>query len=212
MIFNHTVWQTLITADCTLCAKWTTSITADDTRSQTFSFQQILFAERMTNWIHNHMVLGKRSCFRGSRLCINRFSCGANPLLRFGCKELELAVNQIHTDYSNLPSLPKTITYLQQDVEYPSWHSWRSLFRANSLFKAIWRWFPLNYCSNSEGYLTNKRYNYLFSITSSVKTCLFVEYSTIHSETCFCPYNKSDCVPRSLLDFPDFQCRDKRCL
>jgi len=71
MIFNHTVWQTLITADCTLCAKWTTSITADDARNQTFSFQQILFAERMTNWIYNHMVLGKRTYLCASRLPIN---------------------------------------------------------------------------------------------------------------------------------------------
>lgn len=108
MIFNHTVWQTLITADCTLCTKWTTSITADDTRSQTFSFQQILFVERMTNWIHNHMVLGKRTCFHVSRLCIKRFCCGANPLPRFGSKELDLAVKQTHTDYTNLSTLPKT--------------------------------------------------------------------------------------------------------
>ncbi len=108
MIFNHTVWQTLITADCTLCAKWTTSITADDTRSQTFSFQQILFVERMTNWIHNNMVLGKRTCFCVSRLCINWFSCCVNPLPRFGSKELDLAVN---TDYTNLSTLPK-ITHI----------------------------------------------------------------------------------------------------
>lgn len=104
MIFNHTVWQTLITADCTLCAKWTTSITADDTRSQTFSFQQILFVERMTNWIHNHMVLGKRTCFLVSRLCINRFSCGVNPLPRFGSKNW---IWQTRTDYTNLSTLPK---------------------------------------------------------------------------------------------------------
>ncbi len=77
-------------------------------RSQTFSFQQILFVERMTNWIHNNMVLGKRTCFCVSRLCINWFSCCVNPLPRFGSKELDLAVN---TDYTNLSTLQK-ITHI----------------------------------------------------------------------------------------------------